>query len=627
MNVRPIDISKLSDEDAHVLHDFLLLDEAETEKYKKIKLFEPGDEHPYELQTISFQGSKIFVRTKEGKGSTKYSYTVYASKHDIGEGSYAIVYSASGKLEHIDGKMVYTKEKCEVIKKQTDEHETAKKECKMAQKLPDTKTKKMTSVYRQHVKCFSFNVMANIPDTDFSDTIGKEGRYTILETLQLMVSAWTDLKKIDDAGIIQRDIKPRNMRVDHTTFSIRILDFGLAREKEIPDGKRCGTLHWKSPEMIADCKKAGASSDVYSMGIVSRAFCKDEAVLLDHEMKAALFKEKRIKQYNNNEIHHVFLKRTFREQWQRECPSVDMQVLEGILQGATTSRPEHRSTIDEVLSVLNSLLQQVKMCIALENDDALSIVALLQAGVKPDYVALSTAIDRRRFKSVLAFVNTAQEDSNNINCMRAYGGAFLMAVRYEQQELITALLQKKIQGTNYFSRGSHVGWTALHFAIAQGNNELIPMILNHSMNIKPDYKVIGGPTPLQLAFEKKNHVAIILLLQYGAKPDYAALTKAADNGEWECVLAFVKANKEVVSQSAACEKAYKKVLYQAECNEQSDLIAALKSKISLINFDIPKDTYANCGDLLFSSVSVQPKIGNILEERAKMKTPIFPTQL
>jgi len=376
MNTRELDISNLSDEDAHLLHEFLLTDEAETRKDRKIKLFTPGDIHPYQLQTISFQGSKIFFRTKgEGDAPAKYTYTVYANKNFIGEGGYAKVYSASGKLEHIDGKMVYTKDKSEVIKRHERRHDNAKYECRIAQIFPETKTKKTTTVYHNGARCLSFNVMANIPDTDFSDTIWNEGQYTILQSLQLMISAWTDLKKIDNAGIIHRDIKPRNMRVDHSTLSIRILDFGLAREKEISNEneKYCGTRLWMSPEMIADFKIAGAASDVYSMGMVSRALFCDVTIIYSRKMQKNTFFAMRKSQYANNEKYPVVFKHKFRQKWMREYPSVDIKLLEDILLGATTSRPEHRSTIDEVLSALKSLqslLLQVKISAAIQNDNA-----------------------------------------------------------------------------------------------------------------------------------------------------------------------------------------------------------------------------------------------------------------
>jgi len=558
---RPINILGLSDEDASLLHDFLLIDEAMTNKYRKIKMFEPGDRYKYKHQTISFDGNEIFVRTKEKKGSTDYFYTVFSRENFIGEGTYGEVYSASGKLSHIDGKMVYIKEKSDVIKWQTKWHKTAKHECRIAQELPDTKSKKTTSIYRNNKKLYSFNVMAMIPGDDFSSSIWTEGQYTILQSLQLLVSAWTDLKKIDNAGIIQRDIKPGNMIVNHDTMTLRILDFGHGRKKANPDGRLRGTQFYRSPEMITNWKIAGEASDVYSMGIVSRILCKDKTVKADHQVNEESsddFVKIRENQYKNNELYKVEFDDQFQSQWEKECPSVDIKELANILQGATTSRPGDRWLIDEILSELNLLLPH----------------------------ALTGAVENKQWETILVFLRTRRECVNDSkDYADAYAHALLWAVRDQQTELIDELLEQNAPVNSYFYQGRHVGWTPLHFAIAQDNNELVKKLLKKSANPDGEYK--QGKSPLQLAFEKKNPVAIAELLKAEAKPDYVALTKAVNDGEWESVFSFVSSNSEDVTHPESA-KTYAYALIQAVRFAGPELIDVLLKKNAPLNFGFEK---------------------------------------
>jgi serine/threonine-protein kinase len=113
-------------------------------------------------------------------------------------------------------------------------------------------------------------VMEHIPGTDLKSLIRKRGRFTVEETIPLMVQASAGLGYAHRAGLVHCDVKPHNMLVT-PDLRLKVTDFGIARAlATILPGERSDVV-WGSPQYFAPEQAAGEApspaSDVYSLGV------------------------------------------------------------------------------------------------------------------------------------------------------------------------------------------------------------------------------------------------------------------------------------------------------------------------------------------------------------------------
>lgn len=96
----------------------------------------------------------------------------------------------------------------------------------------------------------------------------KGGTLTPDEVAQVGIAIGTALQAAHDAGIIHRDVKPKNV-LKNSFGQIKLCDFGIAAVSS-PKARRTRTaslsLHYASPEELDEADEVGPPTDVFSLG-------------------------------------------------------------------------------------------------------------------------------------------------------------------------------------------------------------------------------------------------------------------------------------------------------------------------------------------------------------------------
>jgi len=116
-----------------------------------------------------------------------------------------------------------------------------------------------------------FIVMEHVPGSDLKTLLRKRGRFTIEDTVTLMVQACAGLGYAHRAGLVHCDVKPHNFLIT-PDMRLKVTDFGIARAlATIRPGDRDPVV-WGSPQYFSPEQARGMApspaSDVYSLGVV-----------------------------------------------------------------------------------------------------------------------------------------------------------------------------------------------------------------------------------------------------------------------------------------------------------------------------------------------------------------------
>lgn len=108
-----------------------------------------------------------------------------------------------------------------------------------------------------------------------ADFLHREGPLAPADAVPLVRQLADALAAAHSAGIIHRDLKPENIMYDPDTGTVKLLDFGIARDAEQPPEERLtrtgffvGTLQYVAPEALSG-ELVDGRADIYSLAKIA----------------------------------------------------------------------------------------------------------------------------------------------------------------------------------------------------------------------------------------------------------------------------------------------------------------------------------------------------------------------
>lgn len=108
----------------------------------------------------------------------------------------------------------------------------------------------------------------DVPVVDGKVIVPQEGVVRLLRQMAYILQA------CDQVSIVHRDIKPDNIIITDPTWSVKLIDFGIAKDTAerhtlSQTGRVLGTPAYMSPEQCKGLKEIDIRTDIYSLGIVA----------------------------------------------------------------------------------------------------------------------------------------------------------------------------------------------------------------------------------------------------------------------------------------------------------------------------------------------------------------------
>ncbi|MEZ6127031.1 MAG: bifunctional serine/threonine-protein kinase/formylglycine-generating enzyme family protein, partial [Planctomycetaceae bacterium] len=209
-----------------------------------------------------------------------------------------------------------------------------------------------------------FLVMEYVDGTNLTDLVRSKGPLPVSEALQLIRQACRGLQHIYEAGMVHRDIKPRNLMLS-SSGELRILDLGLALLTGFSDqhtesssaaghsgndakrhlttaGKVMGTIDYIAPEQADNTHAVDIRADIYSLGCTLYFLLTGKAPFAD---RPALSIDDRMRQMKNEGPTDI----------RQHCPDVVPEVV-SLLNRMMELAPENRFLSPrDVLAALDAI--------------------------------------------------------------------------------------------------------------------------------------------------------------------------------------------------------------------------------------------------------------------------------
>ncbi|MEO8195682.1 MAG: protein kinase [Thermoanaerobaculia bacterium] len=108
------------------------------------------------------------------------------------------------------------------------------------------------------------------------DVVLRQRRLSLQEVVQIIKQIGRGLGAAHRAGVVHRDLNPRNILVSPTLSIVKLADFGISRVESVARTlgtlttreMTLGSLHYLAPEQAVDASAVDHRADIYSLGVV-----------------------------------------------------------------------------------------------------------------------------------------------------------------------------------------------------------------------------------------------------------------------------------------------------------------------------------------------------------------------
>ena len=108
------------------------------------------------------------------------------------------------------------------------------------------------------------------------DVVLRQRRLSLQEVVQVVKQVGRGLGAAHRAGVVHRDLNPRNILVSPTLSVVKLADFGISRVESVARTlgtlttreMTLGSLHYLAPEQAVDATAVDHRADIYSLGVV-----------------------------------------------------------------------------------------------------------------------------------------------------------------------------------------------------------------------------------------------------------------------------------------------------------------------------------------------------------------------
>lgn len=204
---------------------------------------------------------------------TPYTSRLIGSRYHLhellGKGSMGTVYRATDQRT---GKTVALKRTATLARVTVNPEQTCTLEAAAAALNREYRT--LTSLQHPHIiRPYDYGFddhhlpYFTMPLLENAQTILEAGkRCRPAEKIALLLQLLEALAYLHGRGLIHRDLKPDNVLV--VNGQVKLLDFGLAVERDRLDALVAGTLAYLAPEVLTG-KKATEAADLYAVGVIA----------------------------------------------------------------------------------------------------------------------------------------------------------------------------------------------------------------------------------------------------------------------------------------------------------------------------------------------------------------------